>query len=108
MGIRQNPLRGRRQVVHDHGPGQALALGLVQDVAPANQPFAAWVAEWVDRLARRPARVLRAQKALAAAARREFHARLAPVEAAGFATAWLHADHWDAAAAALDPARRRT
>lgn len=87
--------------------GQALALGLVQDVAPANQPFAVFVAEWVDRLARRPARVLRAQKALVAAARRELHARLAPVEGAGFAAAWLHADHWEAAAAALDPGRRR-
>lgn len=88
--------------------GQALALGLVQEVAPANQPFAEFTAAWVDALARRPARVLRAQKALAAGFRRQLHAGLAGTEAAGFATAWLHADHWAAAAAALDPARRRS
>jgi enoyl-CoA hydratase/carnithine racemase len=86
---------------------QALALGLVQELAPANEPFAEFVAAWVSRLTRRPARVLRAQKALAAAFRARLHADLSATETTGFVAAWTHADHWAAAAAALDPARRK-
>lgn len=87
---------------------QALALGLVQEVAPPNQPFAEFVAATTAALLRRPARVLRAQKALTAGLRAQLHAGLAATETAGFIAAWTHADHWTAAAAALDPARRRS
>jgi enoyl-CoA hydratase len=85
----------------------ALELGLLQKVAAPNEDFTTFVADYVAALTRRPARVLRAQKALTGAFRQRLHAELAAVEEAGFVPAWIHADHWEAAAAALvKPARR--
>jgi enoyl-CoA hydratase len=86
----------------------ALELGLYQRVAAPNEDLATFVATYVADLARRPPRVLRAHKALAAGFRRRLHAELAGVEEAGFVPAWVHADHWSAAAAALARPPRRT
>jgi enoyl-CoA hydratase len=86
----------------------ALELGLLQRVAAPNEDFTAFAGDYVAALAKRPARVLRAQKALAGAFRQRLHAELAAVEESGFVPAWVHADHWEVAAAALaKPARRR-
>lgn len=86
----------------------ALELGLYQRIAAPNEPFATCVADYVSALVCRPARVLRAQKALVAGFRRRLHAELADTEEAGFVPAWVHADHWTAAAAALTKPPRPT
>lgn len=79
----------------------ALELGLYQRLAAPNEDWETFVAAYLAGLARRPARVLRAQKAMAAGFRRRLHAELAGLEEAGFVPAWVHADHWAAAATAL-------
>jgi enoyl-CoA hydratase len=85
----------------------ALELGLYQRIAAPNEDFGNFVGDYVAGLARRPAQVLRAQKALTGAFRQRLHAELAAVEESGFVPAWVHADHWTVAAAALaKPARR--
>jgi enoyl-CoA hydratase len=84
----------------------ALELGLYQRVAALNEAFPEVVAGYLATLTCRPARVLRAQKALAGAFRQRLHADLGAIEEAGFVPAWVHGDHWAAAAAALaKPAR---
>ncbi len=76
---------------------QAQALGLVEAVAEADEPFEAFVARFVAPLARQAPQVMRAFKAQAIAeglgrprAERE------QAEARLFSLTWAHDDHWTA------------
>ena len=81
------------------GGDEALRLGLFDVVAASDDSIDDAVAAFVEPFLRRPAQVLRANKALALAwrvdARRE---RLEAVELEQFVNTWMHPDHW----AALD------
>jgi enoyl-CoA hydratase len=76
---------------------EARALGLVEAVAEASEPFEAFVARFVAPLARQAPQVMRAFKAQALAERlgrprgerEETEARL-------FSLTWVHDDHWTA------------
>lgn len=83
--------------------GEALQLGLLHGVCDAGETLGAFTARYLRPLLARPAQVLRACKALSAAARRELHTRLTAIEEQGFATTWTHDDHWRAAELALAP-----
>lgn len=85
---------------------RALELGLVQRVCREGESLEDCLAEFLAPLLARPAQVLRAGKAVAAAARRNLHAALGPVEEARFVATWTHEDHWTAAARALAPRKR--
>lgn len=78
--------------------GAALDLGLADAVAPADQPFADFVAKFLEPVAARKPQVMRAFKALVAAARSNpDRATLRALETESLITTWLHQDHWDAA-----------
>jgi enoyl-CoA hydratase len=77
---------------------QAQAAGLVEAVAAEGEDFEAFVERFIAPFARQRPQVTRAFKAQAAAAKRgEPRAALAARDAALFAHAWCHADHWAAA-----------
>lgn len=84
-------------------PAEALALGLVQRTCGPEESFSGCVDAYLKPLLKRPPQVLRAFKAVSGELRRALHERLAPVEEGHFAMAWLHPDHWEAAARALAP-----
>lgn len=84
-------------------PDEALRLGLVQRVCGPDESFTDCVDAYLKPLLKRPPQVLRAMKAVTGELRRALHERLAPVEEGHFAMAWLHPDHWEAAAKALAP-----
>lgn len=77
---------------------EAKSLGLFNAVAPAGEPFAGFVEDWLAPWRRQKPQVMRALKWNAAARklgveRKEAQAR----DREHFALAWCHADHWDAA-----------
>ena len=79
---------------------RALAVGLLDAVAPADQDPAAFVADYVQRFAAQKPQVMRAFKSLAMMHR--FGAgpvERAADEAAHLARTWVHPDHWAAVAA---------
>jgi enoyl-CoA hydratase len=77
-------------------------LGLADAVAPPGQDFAAFTAEFLAPIRTRKPQVMRAFKAIAAAARRGAGAaELREVEATHLLQTWLHPDHWAAADAVL-------
>jgi len=76
---------------------QAQALGLVEAVAAADEPFDAFVARFIDPLARQAPQVMRAFKAQAAAERHGLpRAEREEIEARLFSLTWAHDDHWSA------------
>ncbi len=82
----------------------ALALGLVEAIAPADQPFITATAAYAGRLAERKPQVMRAFKSLAIAHRSGVApAGMAEIESRAFTETWIHPDHWDAVAAMFPP-----
>ena len=78
---------------------EARRLGLFDAVAAPDESIDDVVAAFVEPFLRRPAHVLRANKALAIASRSDDRReRLEAVELEQFVSTWMHADHW----AALD------
>jgi enoyl-CoA hydratase len=76
---------------------RALALGLLDAVAPADRDQVVFVSEYVKRFAAQKPQVMRAFKSLAIMHR--FGAGptdQAATEGARFALTWVHADHWAA------------
>jgi enoyl-CoA hydratase len=85
------------------GP-EALAHGLVEAVAPAAEPFAGFVEDFVAPMRRQTPLVMRGFKAQALARRLGLpRAECRALEREHFAATWLHDDHWAAAAKALAP-----
>lgn len=81
---------------------QAQAAGLVEAVAAEGEDFETFVERCIAPFARQRPQVMRAFKAQAAAAKRgEPRAMHAERDAALFAHAWCHADHWAAASSVL-------
>lgn len=76
---------------------QAQALGLVEAVAEADEPFEAFVARFVAPLARQAPQVMRAFKAQAIAeGLGQPRAEREQAEARLFSLTWVHDDHWTA------------
>ncbi len=81
------------------GGDDALRLGLFDAVAAANGSVDDAVDTFIEPFLRRPAHVLRANKALAIAARiDDRREQLEAIELEQFVNTWMHPDHW----AALD------
>jgi len=79
------------------GPA-ALALGLADAVADQDLSFADYTAKFLKPIAARKPQVMRAFKALVAAARNNpDRATLRALETESLIATWLHPDHWDAA-----------
>lgn len=97
-------LLGRSAILS--GP-EAVAIGLVEAVAPEGEPFAAYVDAFIEPMRRQSPLVLRAFKAQALAERfgrpREETRRL---ERDDFSRTWMHDDHWAAADKLMAPAGR--
>lgn len=81
---------------------EACAIGLVQGVAPAGEPFGAALERWLmPWMAQRP-QVMRAFKAQVVAERvGSPRAEREATELAHFVSCWLHDDHWAAAEKAI-------
>lgn len=78
--------------------GQALALGLLDEVAAEGEALEACVARFVAPILRVPAHVARAYKAQALAARLGLpRAEREEQERRGFVDTWVHPAHWAAA-----------
>lgn len=80
---------------------EALSLRLFEAVCPADESFAAFTAEFVANYLNKSVNILRGYKATASARRRRLHEELTDVARDAFVTAWVHDEHWDAAARAL-------
>ena len=76
----------------------ALALRLYSAVCGHDRDFSVFVREYLSRYLNRSANVLRGYKAVAAVRRRKLHDELADIAREQFVAAWVHPDHWDAAA----------
>ncbi len=77
--------------------GPAQALGLVDAVAGADEPFEAFVDRFVASLPRQAPQVMRAFKAQAIAERLgRPRAEREQIEARLFSLTWVHDDHWNA------------
>lgn len=75
---------------------EGLALGLYDAVAPEGTPLSETLDAFVGSLLHAPPQVLRANKALAIAARfTPDRARREAAELDGFVSTWMHQDHWD-------------
>ena len=84
------------------GGAEALAIGLADAVAADGESFGDAVERFVAPMRRQCPRVLRAFKAQAQADRDGLpRAERRAAERAAFADAWVHDDHWAAAATAL-------
>lgn len=81
----------------------ALALGLLKGLCGADESLADCTERLIGPLLARPVQVLRAYKTLAAAFRLRLHEQLQATEEQGFTDTWIHEDHWEAAARALEP-----
>lgn len=82
---------------------RALAMGIVDAVAPAGEPFAAAVEAYVAHLGARRPQVARAFKSLAIAHRAGVGSdKMMDIETRAFAQTWVHDDHWTAVDAVLN------
>ena len=87
------------------GPA-ALARGLYDAVATADQDLDAVVDEFLTPILGQVPQVLRAFKALVTASRRGLSRKdLEELETEGLAETWVHPDHWTAADKILSPRR---
>lgn len=85
---------------------EAVALGLAEAVAGADDDFETFVAAFIAPMRRQAPRVLRGFKAVALAERLGLsHEERRAIELEHFVTSWVHEDHWDAAAKVLAPAQ---
>ncbi len=81
---------------------QALTMGLVQAVCPAEEDFEAFCARYLEPIRTRRPQVMRALKALAVAHREgATPAAVRELEIARLCETWCHADHWTAHDAVL-------
>jgi len=85
-------LEGRRLTA-----AQALDLGLVDRVCAPGQSLDDCVAGFLDGRLKPGIQVVRGFKAVSAAARRDLHEKLSPIEEQQLVATWTHADHWAAA-----------
>lgn len=82
---------------------RALALGLVDAVAPSGEPFSHAVDAYVARFGARRPQVARAFKSLATAYREGATSdTMMDIETRAFAETWVHDDHWTAVDAVLN------
>jgi len=80
---------------------EALRLCLYEAVCPEDEDFAAFTDTFLQGYLSKSVNVLRSYKATGAARRRRLQDELTEVARQGFVDAWVHADHWTAAAQAL-------
>lgn len=80
---------------------EALRLCLYEAVCPEGQDFGHFSNEFLQGYLSRSINVLRSYKATAAARRKRLQEELTDTARQGFITAWVHEDHWEAAAKAL-------
>jgi enoyl-CoA hydratase len=80
---------------------EALRLCLYQAVCPEGQDFGQFTDDFLQGYLSKSINVLRSYKATAAARRQRLQDELTETARQGFITAWVHDDHWDAAAKAL-------
>lgn len=84
------------------GADEAFRFGLADAVAPAGQPFAAFVTDFLAPIATRAPHVMRACKRLVLAARRSPEAAAArEIEREALVETWLDPAHWQAHDAVL-------
>lgn len=77
---------------------EAVGLGLVSAVAPAETPVGEFAAQWLESWSHQRPQVMRAFKAQALAERLGLpRPDREAAELAGFVGSWLHRDHWAAA-----------
>ncbi len=82
---------------------EALSLGMVNAVAPEGVSFSDAVHDFMAPYLSHNQQVIRSYKGTVLAHRKRLHEKLDSVEEAGFTGAWIHDDHWEAAAKALKP-----
>lgn len=87
---------GKRLKVED-----ALRLCLLEAVAAEGSDFEEFVDDYLQGLTSKGLNVLRSYKATAAARRKRLQEELTDTARDGFIAAWIHDDHWEAAAKAL-------
>lgn len=75
---------------------RAHEAGLIDEVCEEGQTLGQLVDAWAQSMAARSRAVLAGQKAVASAARRNWHEKLAETEERHMARAWVHPDHWEA------------
>jgi len=80
---------------------EALRLHIYDAVCAPDAPFDVFVSDYLRGYLARSINVLRGYKATAAARRKKLHEELTEVAREQFVDAWVHQDHWDAAANAL-------
>lgn len=80
---------------------EASQLHIYESVCPADASFTDFVQEFLGVYLSKSVNVLRGYKATAAARRKRLHDELTNVAREQFVAAWVHADHWTAAANAL-------
>lgn len=80
---------------------EALRIRLYEAVCPQDENFQAFTENFLQGYLSKSINVLRSYKATAAARRKRLQEELAETARQGFVTAWVHDDHWDAAAKAL-------
>jgi enoyl-CoA hydratase len=80
---------------------EALRICLYEAVCPANEDFNDFAEKFLQGYLGKSVNVLRSYKATAAARRQRLQEELSETARQGFVTAWVHDDHWDAAAKAL-------
>jgi enoyl-CoA hydratase len=80
---------------------EALRICLYEAVCPANENFNDFSEKFLQGYLGKSVNVLRSYKATAAARRQRLQEELSETARQGFVTAWVHDDHWDAAAKAL-------
>lgn len=87
---------------------EALALGLIDDIAEQGQPLEARVAQFVQPFVDRPPHVVRAMKQIAATHRRALSQATRDAERAAFVATWSNPAHWEQAQKFLDRQRAST
>jgi enoyl-CoA hydratase len=80
---------------------EALRICLYEAVCPANENFNGFSEKFLQGYLGKSVNVLRSYKATAAARRQRLQEELSETARQGFVTAWVHDDHWTAAAKAL-------
>jgi enoyl-CoA hydratase len=80
---------------------EALRLCLYEAICPPNEDFGDFTEDFLKGYLSKSINVLRSYKATAAARRKRLQDELTETARQGFVRAWVHDDHWDAAAKAL-------
>jgi enoyl-CoA hydratase len=81
---------------------EAMQMRLIEAICPAGEDFKTFSDNFLHSYTGKGLNVLRSYKATAAVRRKRLQDELMETARQGFIDAWLHQDHWDAAARALD------